>query len=383
MCQESASSTTETGSPTEADPIWEALADCPITLTMSKLLNLVPRFRQAMEARLQTPHKTIPAHFTKPNLGPTFIEHRNPAIKVLVHDTEIQGCVVDGGSGVNVISKATCTKLAITSWENCPFWLRMADTRSVRPLGLLWKLSIVVGGHLFEIYAVVLSLESPEVYPLLLGRPWLRSANIKQIWQHNNRRFPRGRAKVRVPMEESALAPKEISLLYAKQIHMLEGLEDEELELYLDENPRIVPLFEIDVGGTTDSYASPIESIGYDDEPRKETIAELQRAQEAFECKMEISRRVAATELEEVNMGTTEDPRTISIAKKFTSLNKDDNDRTLRRIQGRLRVVIRRHEGVRSKILSTPDQPRHRCKTGPTTTVPDEPELRSPHKRGN
>ena len=39
-------------SPPEADPIWQALANCPITLTMSKLLNLVPHFRQAMETWL-------------------------------------------------------------------------------------------------------------------------------------------------------------------------------------------------------------------------------------------------------------------------------------------------------------------------------------------
>ena len=113
MRQELASNTTEAGSPTEADPIWEALVDCPITINMSKLLNLVPRFRQAMEARLQTPHKTIPALLTETNLGPTIIDHQNPAIKVLVHDTEIQGCVVDSGSGVNVISKATCTNLGL------------------------------------------------------------------------------------------------------------------------------------------------------------------------------------------------------------------------------------------------------------------------------
>ena len=137
MRQESASGTTNAGSPAEADPIWEALADCPITLTMSKLLNLVPRFRQAMEARLQTPHKTIPTLFMETNLGPTIIDHRSPAIKVLMDGTKIQGCVVNGRSGINVISKATCTTLGITSWENCPFWLRMADTRSVRPLGLL------------------------------------------------------------------------------------------------------------------------------------------------------------------------------------------------------------------------------------------------------
>ena len=71
---------------------------------------------------------------------------------------------------------------------------------------------------------------------------------------------------------------EEISPLYAEEIHMLEGLEDEELERYLDENPRIVPLFEIDVRGTADSYASPMGSTGHDDEPEEEALAELQRA---------------------------------------------------------------------------------------------------------
>ena len=114
--------------------------------------------------------------------------------------------------------------------ENCPFWLRMADTRSLCPLGLLWKLSVIIGGHLFEIATVVLALESLGAYPLLLGRPWLRSANIKQKWQYNHLSFHRGRAKVKVPMEESAPAPKEISPLYAEEINMLKRLEDEELE---------------------------------------------------------------------------------------------------------------------------------------------------------
>ena len=115
-------------------------------------------------------------------------------------------------------------------------------------------------------------------------------------------------------MEESAPTPNEISPLYAEEIHMLEGLEDEELERYLDKNPRIVPLFEIDVDETAESYASPIKITGHGDEPSEDAIAELRRAQEAFEHEMEMSRRVAATELEEINMGTTEDPRNISIA---------------------------------------------------------------------
>ena len=50
---------TDVARPVEVDLIWEALADSLIMLTMSKLLNLVPGFRQAMEIRLQTPHKAI------------------------------------------------------------------------------------------------------------------------------------------------------------------------------------------------------------------------------------------------------------------------------------------------------------------------------------
>ena len=68
-------------------------------------------------------------------------------------------------------------------------------------------------------------------------------------------------------MQESAPALKEISPLSVEEIHTLEGLEDEELERYLDENPRIVALFEIDIGGTVESYASPIETTTRDVEP--------------------------------------------------------------------------------------------------------------------
>ena len=74
-------------------PVWEALADCPITLTMRKILNLVPQFRQAMESRLQKPHKVIPTLVMEHNHEPTVIDYQNPAIKVQVQGTEIMGCM--------------------------------------------------------------------------------------------------------------------------------------------------------------------------------------------------------------------------------------------------------------------------------------------------
>ena len=47
----------------------------------------------------------------------------------------------------------------------------MVDTSTVKPLGSIQQLDIIIGGHTFQISSVVLKLESQGAYPLLLGRP--------------------------------------------------------------------------------------------------------------------------------------------------------------------------------------------------------------------
>ena len=86
---------------------------------------------------------------------------------------------------------------------------------------------------------------------------------------------------------------------------------------YLDENPRIVPLSKIDIGQTVALYASPIETTTRDVEPGEDAITELRCAQEAFEREMEISCQVATMKLKEINVATTDDPRTISNSKDY------------------------------------------------------------------
>ena len=107
------------------------------------------------------------------------------------------------------------------------------------------KLKIVIGGHAFDITIIVLAVDAPSAYAILLGHPWLCSANIKQNWQFNSISFRQGRAKVWVPTTETTSPTKAIIPLYVEEVNMLEGLDEAELEAYLDENPRIVPLFEI------------------------------------------------------------------------------------------------------------------------------------------
>ena len=56
---------------------------------------------------------------------------------------------------------------------------------------------------------------------------------------------------------------KEVTPLYAESINMLKGLLGEEVDRYLEEHPKIVPLFEVDITAAVRPYITSLES----DEP--------------------------------------------------------------------------------------------------------------------
>ena len=123
---------------TEADDTWQIFVDCQIFLPLAGLLKLVPRFTEKV-ATLITQKNTeqVSVNYNHPSNRPTIMDEQSPAIKVVIQGQEVLGAIVDGGSGVNVINKTTCDRLGIKKWDACPFWLRMADTSTVRPLGLI------------------------------------------------------------------------------------------------------------------------------------------------------------------------------------------------------------------------------------------------------
>ena len=259
----------------EENPAWQALEECQIMLPLARLLQLVPRITADLQATIIKPKPTpAPTVFSNPEEGPTVVDTSSPAITVIVKGKEITGTIIDGGSGVNVISRRTCDNLGIREWESCPFWLRMADTSSVRPTGLIRDLEVTIGGHAFRISAVVLQLNVQGAYPLLLGRPWLRTAHIKQNWQKNIITFWHAKTKVQVATQQRAVTSKEATPLYAESINMLEGLPDEEIDRYMEEHPKIVPLFEVDITATVGPYIITPEP----DEPDQATIRELRQA---------------------------------------------------------------------------------------------------------
>ena len=95
----------------------------------------------------------------------------------------------------------------------------------------------------------------------------------------------------------------------------MEGLEDSEIKQYLEENPRIVPLFEIDVVEIINPYINN-ENLGTEDQVHQldpKSLKELQHQQEAIEKEMQVFQRVKPSTLEELNLaGSTVNRRQCS-----------------------------------------------------------------------
>ena len=58
--------------------------------------------------------------------APVFYEAVS-VISVTLENSSVGGVLLDGGSGVNILSEQMLAPLGITKWESAPFAVRMAD----------------------------------------------------------------------------------------------------------------------------------------------------------------------------------------------------------------------------------------------------------------
>ena len=155
-----------------------------------------------------------------------------------------------------------------------------------------------------------------------MGRPWLHIANIKENWRKNLLTFRKAKTKIKVSTQDKVATTWDSISLDAEFVNTFEGLDDGEVIQYFDENPRIIPLFEIDVV----DIITPSMSNGEKDveEPLDDkTLIELRLQQEAMETEIHVSGRVQVVALEELNLADIDmEQQTMLIAKEMKSSDK-------------------------------------------------------------
>ena len=114
---------------------------------------------------------------------------------------------------------------------------------------------IMVAGLAFSVNFVVLRMdEGDNHYPLLVGRPWLRAAKVKQDRGSQKITIRKGKKKVKVNMIPIVKLPKHARALYAQGINMVEEIEDDEEDAFMQVNESVILVFEIDVARIVDEY---------------------------------------------------------------------------------------------------------------------------------
>jgi hypothetical protein len=327
--------------------LWQDLRKQQIHMTMEQLLALVPNFRDSLIKQLTEPVRASESDMEAVTMGvssdgsakpeaevqPPVFDEAVPVISVTLENSSVGGVLLDGGSRVNILSEQMLAPLGITKWESAPFVVRMADQRRVQPLGLLCGLKMEVCGMNFEIAAVILRMEDISgSYPLLLGRPWLRQARVKQDWQSDRITIRKGKKKLKLSVRTKRGLQTPFRPSMAEGINMMDGMGDEEEDDYLSRNPELVSLFEVDVVAVLEQYQQqnpstkqkssgsskkPVEGSlpeGIGDMPDEEGVAEAERV---FEQELQRSRRVKEDELLDLNLGTEDDPKNVRVSAKL------------------------------------------------------------------
>ena len=120
---------------------------------------------------------------------------------------EIDGCSVpkvpvNGGFGVNLMLEDTAFDLGYTFFEETNQVLQMADQSRVLPVGQLLQVPTLIGEVTYLFNFVIIRVSIGKPFPMLLGRPWLYSAEVVVDW--GAKEFMLGKPRIRIPwkMEE-------------------------------------------------------------------------------------------------------------------------------------------------------------------------------------
>lgn len=91
--------------------------------------------------------------------------------------------ILDGGAGVNIITKRCLEKLGRPSMEVANLTVKLANGGLVKALGLLRNFKVkFLDHHVHHTFAVMDFNDKPGSYEMILGRPFMREYHMAHDW---------------------------------------------------------------------------------------------------------------------------------------------------------------------------------------------------------
>ncbi len=114
------------------------------------------------------------------------INNHMAVIQVQIGKNTIEDVLLDGGFGVNIITKQLRLRLGLPKPKPTPYNLKVLDQTTTKLMGLIRNLKIYVHGIPYIIMFTILHNNVVDSnYSTLLGRPWLKDVKMAHNWGTN------------------------------------------------------------------------------------------------------------------------------------------------------------------------------------------------------
>ena len=228
---------------TTAKPdIQHILDDTNVTITLSKLLKLSPELQKYLQ-QANLPETTDDPTVIEVNA--TTLDPDAAVIHLQLGHHELTNVLVDGRSGVNVMSDHLRRHLGLPQPKTAKFILRMANDDPVTPLGILATVAITTHGVSTLASFVIINMPNNSNFPVILGRPWLRDMNAIHEWSRNQIRIQRQGKTVIILVDSCITRAKAAQIRHRAGTNWVKGMSQEQEALVLHANPSLIPLAEI------------------------------------------------------------------------------------------------------------------------------------------
>ena len=240
---------TETLGTTElSHRVLESIQNHKLQVTMRDLFSLSPSLTDFVHSRL-TEAATQPSRTptTEELIAATeAIDKHMPVISICIGKNIVDDVLLDGGSGVNVITEEERRKLGLPKPSPTPFNLKMANGTIPKPTGLLRDVKIHIHGIPYIVTLTVIDCQTIKSdYSMLLGRPWLRNAKVIHDWANDQVQIM-GNGTVKIVKINRQLGYEAVTPHALVCYNFAEGITDDEETILFAADPTLQPLGTID-----------------------------------------------------------------------------------------------------------------------------------------
>jgi hypothetical protein len=103
----------------------------------------------------------------------------NPIVSVTINDASIGNTLVDLGAAINIMTSNTVELLQLNQFlRPTPTILELADITTIKPAGVLDDILVTLASWEYPVdFMIIHSKDPTKGHPIILGRPWLATAN--------------------------------------------------------------------------------------------------------------------------------------------------------------------------------------------------------------